>query len=132
MTTTIEKCKHVLKESEKREYADKLARELSEIENLAEQRKEVAAKIKSEIDSKKLSVKELTNALLTGYEYRDTECVIQMDYKKNEVTVKRLDTSEIIRRRTMLPAERQRDFDELNEEKPKEPAKKTKKAKCAD
>jgi protein-disulfide isomerase len=128
MTTTIEQCKHNLTENEKKARGDSLARKLAEIDSITEQRKEVAAKLKSQIDGIKLEIKQLGHTLLTGYEYRDTECVVIMDYKRNVVEVSRLDTGEIIRSRTMTVPERQRDFEELEKEmEPEtEPRKKSK------
>lgn len=105
--TIIEKCKHILTKDEVREKADALARKMGEIDLLREQRKEIAARIKGDVDRLVLETKTLASAVLSGSEYRDTECAIEMNYDMSEVKVRRLDTKEVIRVRTMTPAEKQ-------------------------
>jgi fructose/tagatose bisphosphate aldolase len=110
MTTTIEKCKHILTRDETREKADSLARKMGEIDGLREQKKEICSRIKSDVDRLANETKALALAVVSGYEYRDTECAVEMDFSKNEVRVVRLDTKEVLRSRTMTATERQADL----------------------
>lgn len=103
----MENCKVNLEDNERLERSKELTSVLSEIdseeENLKQRKKEIQAKI----DDLEKQARRLRFAISSGYEYRDVECIEEFNHQKGLVTIRRVDTDELVRTRQMKDSERQ-------------------------
>lgn len=108
----METCKRYLKyvftEEEKKLMGSDLAQKFA-IHTEAEGRlKSVSTQIKSEISTIESQMASISEKIRSGYEYRDIECDVEMDYDRGRVVVIRMDTGEIVEDRAMSVDERQK------------------------
>lgn len=97
----------ILTRDEVHAYGQELARANASKDEAEERKKEVDAQLKAEIESHSTRALNLARKINNGYEYRDVECRLDFDYKKNSVAIVRLDTMETIETRAMTDDERQ-------------------------
>lgn len=71
--------KYKYNDSEMRELGESLAREAQTVFDLREQRKNVTAQLAAAIQAANKRVADLTVKVNQKYEFRDAECVVQMD-----------------------------------------------------
>lgn len=103
--------KCILTEDETRLYGMDLARSNASKDESEERKKEVDAQLKAEIESHSTRALNLARKINNGYEYRDVECVTDLNFTKNSATVTRLDTGEVVEKRAMTDDERQTGLD---------------------
>lgn len=105
MTTRNLKCQ--LTPQEVHDYGVRLARANSSKEEAEERKKEVDAQLKAEIESHSTKALNLARKINNGYEYREVECAILHDFKANTVSIRRVDTNELVETRALSAEERQ-------------------------
>ena len=111
--------KYVFTEDEKKDIAAELALKFSEKESLELQKKEVASKFTSEINTANVHATRLSNEYNQGYTYKNHDCYEIFDYDSKQVFTHRADTKDQVDVRTMSVAEYQREmFDPREEIKP--------------
>lgn len=95
-------------DTEKISYGDELARATQALGELETQKKEVAAAIKSQIETKTAEINVKSRILANGYEYREIECRVDFNHPgKGVKSITRLDTFELVREEKMQPHETQ-------------------------
>lgn len=94
-----------LTEEEKRELAEQMAEDQAKLKSLEDEKKAVASDYKSRIEQVQGSININSSTYLQGWEMRETSCSEVMDYTKAEVSIVRLDTGEVIKRRGMTQDE---------------------------
>jgi hypothetical protein len=96
-----------LSEEELKDRAKDLAKENSDKVQAELQKKDATAQLTATIKSCDTNISRLAKAINTGVEYREVECTWEYDFKKGVKTLKRNDTSEIVKRETITESERQ-------------------------
>ena len=96
---------------------NKAAKDLVETEDkvsgIEEAKSTANSKFKADIELLEEAAGKLRTMIRTGCEERDVECEVERDFNACEIVVRRLDTKEVVTRRTMTAEERQKDmFDE--------------------
>ena len=110
MKKCTEFLKYVFTDEEKRELAEKMAHAVIEKNEAEEGMKAVASQFKSTIDRAKAEISSSASKINMGFDMRNVECLMQMDYKNNTVTIIRLDLQEVVRVRAMTAEERQEEL----------------------
>jgi len=100
--------KYVFTEEETRENAKKLARKNQELAELELKKKQLAADIKSEIDSANAEAARLARWVNDEYDFRMVECEILFNSpQEKQKTVYRIDTGEVVKTEKMTGDELQ-------------------------
>lgn len=110
MKKCTEFLKHVFSEEEKMDLAEKMAHAVIEKNEAEEGMKAASTQFKSQIDRAKADISSCASKINMGYEMREVECVKDMDYKNNTVTIIRLDLQEVVKTRAMTAEERQQEL----------------------
>ena len=102
-------------------HSEELTSSLIEIEKLKAKQKVLVADIKNKIKMHAGTVAELTSIVHDRSELREVEVESVIDYEANNVTIRRLDTDEVIEDRSLSEAEKQMQMqlesdDDSNEE----------------
>ena len=105
-----ERLKVVLTEDEIRITADMLAERIKRKEAKEDEKKDVIARYKNELDILESEIHLLASTVREKAEYRMVDIQTNCDYQRGTITVMRLDTGEIIRTRVMTAVERQMEF----------------------
>lgn len=111
-----ELCKCILTTNELLAYGQKMADSTQEIRSLEDQLTSVKKDFQARIDQQDAEVGRLSSALRSGYEHRDTDCELIMNWTDKTVKLVRLDTGEVIRSRVMSDDEKQMPLDVVDEE----------------
>jgi len=101
----------VLTRDEVEERADRAAHLLSERDAKQEMAKAAAKQMKSEIEALEAQLREVSTQVRDKACYRETVCERVFNYTAATVTVRRLDTHEVIEERAMTTSERQMGLD---------------------
>ena len=96
-----------LTDTEKLRKATELGHKMAEIGRIQSDKKESASAYKAREEASQGVANEMGRALATGWEIRDVECIVLMDYAEGLVTYCRTDTHEIVEERRMSAKERQ-------------------------
>jgi hypothetical protein len=106
--------KHVIKQlrcdlshEEKLLRGEVIGHKLNELGRIQAAKKEAASSYKAQEEAAQGTVSVMGRALASGYEMRDVECRILMDFKNATVAYERCDTNEIVEERRMTVQERQ-------------------------
>lgn len=99
-----------LTDRERLDFGRRLALEQQSLAETEDRKVEVAAAIKAEIEAHKSRINALSKTLNNGYDYRDVDCRLLLDFALNLVTVIRDDTCEVVEERPMTADERQREL----------------------
>lgn len=106
--------KHVVKQlrcdlsdEEKLRKAEGIGHKINDLTKIQTAKKESASSYKAQEERVDGEVKDMARALASGYEMRDVECRILMDYTEATVSYERCDTNEIVETRRMTVHERQ-------------------------
>lgn len=103
-----ERLRCVFSDDEQVEHGKLIARAAQKWSELEQQKKEIDAQIKGEIEQQKSIVQRLSSAISMGYEYRDVETHFVMDTPSpGTKTVVRVDTGEVLRTEPMTSSEKQ-------------------------
>lgn len=105
---TTESLKCILTDDEIRRYGIAQARANAEIATAEEELQSVKSQYKSRIDAATANRNDMAKRINNGYEFRQVDCTERWDYGSNIIRVSRMDTFEIISRRTMTRDEMQR------------------------
>jgi len=89
-------------------YKDQLVQALQELEQAEADLKAIKATYKEGMEAKAALIKNLSQKLSNGYEYRPVEVRIIKDHRDKSVTIIRTDNEETVRTRTMTGEEAQR------------------------
>lgn len=108
---TKEYLKYVFTREEKEEFAGELARNLGDLEQKKLQKKEVVKAIDSEIAGLESAVSRLVAFVRDGYDWRNVDCEVVLNYTTRFKTTVRLDTLETVKTAPMTADELQRVFD---------------------
>jgi len=100
-----------LKDEERLELGQRLAREQQNLAQTEDRKAEVASTIKAEIEAHRATINALSRTLNNGYDYRDVDCDIILNFESNAVMLVRVDTGEVVESRAMSAEERQRELD---------------------
>lgn len=103
--------KYVFTREEKEGFAGELARSLGDLEQLKLRKKEVIKSIGSEIATLESTVGRLVSFVRDGYEWRNIDCEVVLNYSTRIKTTIRLDTLETVKTAPMTADELQRVFD---------------------
>lgn len=90
---------------EKLVHSSRIVSLLTEIKMIDVERREVAKDFKRRIDAMQAEFQALTDAVASGYEFRDVEVRQEKDAKKKEVRLVRIDTDDVVSTRPMEPCE---------------------------
>jgi hypothetical protein len=96
-----------LSDTEKLQRTTELLAAMSAKDALVAKKSLQTAEINAEIKTAQKVVRELSDNLKDGSEERDVECVEVHDFSRNTVTLRRLDTNEVVEERAMSLDERQ-------------------------
>lgn len=112
-----------LTEEERLQRSDELAKLVTKLADLEEEKKKKAREFKEEIDELKVSLHNLTQVVKTRLEEREVEVTTAAVLGREVMEVMRLDTGEVIFTRPLTPneivsARQGRLFDEAAEEEP--------------
>ncbi len=102
-----EKLYCTLTEREHRDRAETLARTVRERNTITEDKKAAAAEFKAQVDDRTQQIDKLAEVVRSGKELRDVDCEWRFDFKKNEKSLVRFDTKEVVRRLTLTKRELQ-------------------------
>ena len=110
-----ERIKELLKcfltDSELKAQAETMAQSLSQIQSLESDLKSLKKQIESDIAAAQGALNSAVEKFRSGWEMRTIECEVTKDFETNTITVKRLDTMEVVRERAMTSEERQMALD---------------------
>jgi hypothetical protein len=102
--------KYIFTDEEKKELAERMAHSVIEKNEAEESMKAAASQFKSTIDRAKADISSCASKINNGYEMRNVDCVKEMNYKENSVTIIRLDLQEVVKVRAMTADERQEEL----------------------
>ena len=105
---TTESLKCILTDDEIRRYGIAQARANAEIATAEEELQSVKSQYKSRVDAATANRNDMAKRINNGYEFRQVDCIERWDYGSNDITVRRIDTWEVVSRRTMSREEMQR------------------------
>lgn len=126
----IKKCLPVkLTKEELASISKQLSRENIEKEQVDNSKKEVMADFTAQIKRHESSISRLSLLISKEEEYRDVDCVWELDFKKNIKVLRRVDTKEIIDEKDITQEDRQRKLEDQTVEKKKTRKEKSKKEK---
>jgi len=108
--------KYVFNEEEKVIMASELAEKMSKKSDLELQKKEVASKFTSDINSLDVALTRISGEYRQGYTFKNAECYEVFDYDTKTVFTHRADTEDQVSVRTMSAAEFQREIFDPREE----------------
>ena len=99
--------KYKFNDADKRTLSSQLAEECIRVGTLEAEKKEVMSEFKAKIDAAEARVREVSQKVISGHEYRDFECIIEKDIKEKTITYIDIDTDNVIESRKMDPHEYQ-------------------------
>jgi co-chaperonin GroES (HSP10) len=99
-----------LSQEEKNARGEEVGNVIAEIESLQDQLKAASGGIKAKINDAKKKERRLGHILATGKEEREVQVRTDKDWEHKEVILIRLDTNEVVERRTMTASEAQADL----------------------
>lgn len=99
------KCK--LTPDEFQKTSEKLAKTITEIQDLELKKKSIISQFTSDINARREIANKCSMMVSESAEYRDVECQVVFDYKSGTVTTMRLDSKKIIEARPMRENEKQ-------------------------
>jgi uncharacterized FlaG/YvyC family protein len=103
----VEKLPCELTRDEKLSKAEEMAASLKVRAEVELEAKSKADEFKSEMKRLDRTIGDRAEEIRTGVEYRQVECTERGDYRRNQVSIIRLDTGEVVRQRPMRVDERQ-------------------------
>lgn len=104
---TTEWLKYTFSEEEITEKSKEMAKCTIVAKNLEEQKKAIASDLKGQIDQALLTANMMAKHIQEGHEYRNIDCMKDLDFDKQETIITRVDTGEIITTRKMNAGEKQ-------------------------
>lgn len=99
--------KVALTDDELLKFGIELADVQDKSDRLADELTEVKSRFKSEIDEVDSRINNIASIIRSKYQFRKVECERTLDFKKGIVSIRRMDTMEVIETRDMLDYERQ-------------------------
>lgn len=93
--------------SEIEEMKDLLCKTTNDEETKEQEKKEVMAQFKAELENIKTTRISLARAVTVGYRYEEVKCEIEKDWGRGWITIKRLDNGETVEDRQMNAVEKQ-------------------------
>ena len=99
-----------LQSDELQEFASQLAANITERNQLENDKKEVMSDFTARIDEKTSHIQRLAENIQSGYEYREVSCSIQYDFDRRVKTIARMDTGELIIEEVLTPDEYQQEI----------------------
>ena len=102
--------KVILTAAEERQFGKDIARTRQELSSVTDQFDEVKSQFKSKMESCEKEQNRLSVLLNNGYEYRDVECELTLDYTTARALCVRTDTGEVVEERAMTHDELQREM----------------------
>lgn len=100
-----------LTEEEKISFGQNNAREVEVLMQTRQEKKTALSEFKMRIDESEAEIKRLSRIVAAGVEWREIECEKSLEFGTGKVTVKRLDTGEVVEVRAMTPEEEQLSID---------------------
>jgi hypothetical protein len=100
-----------LTQDETLEKAKELAKLQQDKVQAEEQAKSAAATFKDRIAGAQSHINILSRDISNGYEYRETDCYWEFDYKTRRKSLVRSDTCETVRTKEITPSEMQKELD---------------------
>lgn len=91
-------------------------RAVQEKSHLEDQLKEVKDSFKSKISAEETAIKNLSNLITNGYQFRNVECEWRFDWDDNTKTLYRLDSFTVVRFKDITLEERQATFEVVPDE----------------
>ena len=105
--TSTEFVRHEFTEEEKKDIASEMARKVSELQALEDQKKAIMSEIKGQIDIAQANINQSATKLNNGYEIRSVRCEVKRDYDDKVVNYYRINTDELVKTRAMTNEEKQ-------------------------
>lgn len=102
--------KYIFNEDEKKVLAAELAEKMSEKADKELQKKEIASKFTSEINSLDVAITRISGEYRQGYTFKNHDCYERFDFENKEVFTHRADTDDQVFVRTMSIDEFQREM----------------------
>jgi hypothetical protein len=99
---------------EKTEIAERLAQKTQALARVEDDKKSAAAQFKSQAESIQKDINLCAVQYQSGYEMRDIECRVVMDYEAGLVRHYRTDNGDLAQERKLTQSERQMRLDEFN------------------
>jgi hypothetical protein len=99
--------KYHFSEEEMKNLALDMAQATNKANAVEEKKKAANAGFKDELESHQLIARTAARKIEQGYEMKDIKCRKFTDYKKDLVTITRLDTGEVVEERKIKDSERQ-------------------------
>lgn len=117
--TMRENGKYVFNEEEKRTIAMALANKQVDKGLVEDEKRSVMSKFKDQIDRICLDINKYSRNLIDGYEHRDFECHVDLDWATNTKQFISVDSGKVIAERALCPSDYQlkMDMQEAPEEK---------------
>lgn len=105
--TKMKDIKHIFSPEEKANIAESFCNEQYELEKVTAEAKAVAKNYKSTIDAHAGSIAELSAKHRQGYEIRNTECHLHLDFETNVRIYTDVETGDVLHTEPMEPVDRQ-------------------------
>lgn len=117
--TTRANGRYVFSEKEKKDIALKLANRQMDKGIVEDEKRSVVSEFKERIDRIVMDINKLSRCLIDGYEYREFECHVDIDWAKNMKFFVAVETGKIVAERALDPSDYQLklDMDEPKKEK---------------
>jgi hypothetical protein len=95
MSTT--EIKHILSDKEITELAQKLAAEIRHYGAVQSDKKATLAMFKADLEEIDKKIQDISGKIMTGYDMKTVECVVDVDYTTNKRTYRDPDSGEILK-----------------------------------
>lgn len=111
MRKVTEYLKYTFTQAETEAHSQELARQIQALQRLEDQRKEVVANLKAQIEAASGTARDLSQKITNGYEYRNIECEVMLNTPaRGRKSIYRLDTNAFVREMAMTADELQGDL----------------------
>jgi len=104
---TREWLKYTFSEDEITELSKEMAKNTILAKQLEERKKSIDSDLKGQIDKAKLESNISAKHIQEGHEYRNIDCMKDLNFDKGITTISRIDTGEIVTTRKMNDGEKQ-------------------------
>jgi hypothetical protein len=96
-----------LTDQQKCVLSDEIAQAIEEMREAQSELKFISSEINGRIKAADAKVQTMANKIRSGYEIKEMKCLQMLDFSNGTVSVRRLDTGELVSERAMTVEERQ-------------------------
>ena len=104
--------KYVFTESEKKDIAAEMAQKIVTLQQTEDDLKAIKSDFKSQIDGVQAGINSAATKLTSGYDMRSIKCQVVPNYLKKVWEYIRVDTGEMVKKKSMTSNDLQMEFDD--------------------